>query len=176
VKVQTQPQSAIMSASPMPPTAATPSAPTPAADPHEQWLNRLYESPSIDDRLAAARQIAARNDERGMSDLATFINAAEENGEPSLLALAGQVAEMLSQMQGPEIEGLATELAYSPSVLVAEAAVNAAVKSQPSQNPQKLLPGIVFPPEDQQAIHDFTQQLLTDEIQNSQPTTEGVAQ
>lgn len=168
-KAQAQPKPVAMPDFTAPQQTSIAPVPAPAPDPHEQWLDRLYESPSIADRLAAAQKIAARNDERGMSDLATFISAAEENGDASLLSLAGQVVEILGRMHGPAIEGIATELAYSPSALVAEAAVNAAVNSHPTQAAQQLAPGTVHAPADQQALDGYVQQLLQAELQNIQP-------
>jgi hypothetical protein len=150
---------------PSQPQGPVTSPPPPASDPREQWLDTLYESPSIAERLAAARQIAARNDEQGMSDLATFISAAEENGEASLLALAGQLADILGQMHGPGVEAIATELAYSPSALVAEAAVNAAVKTQPVQAPQHFALGTGQLPADQNALDGYVQKMRQEEMQ-----------
>ena len=169
VKAQAKPKPVTMPHFTAPQQTTTPPVPTPAPDPHEQWLGSLFESPSIADRLAAARQIAARNDERGMSDLAIFISAAEENGDASLLSLAGQVAEILGGMHGPAVEAVATELAYSPRSLVAEAAVNAVVKSQPAQAAQEFTPGAVHAPADQQALDGYVQQLLQAELQNIPP-------
>lgn len=164
-KAQAQPKPVTMPHFTAPQQATT----APPPDPHEQWLDTLYESPSIADRLVAARQIAARNDERGMSDLATFIGAAEENGDASLLSLASQVAEMVGEMHGPAIEGIAIELAYSPSALIAEAAVNAAVKSLPAQAAEEFTPGAEYAPADQQALDRYVQQLLQAELQNIPP-------
>lgn len=144
---------------------SSPRVSTPQFDPNEALLDTLYESPVNADRLAAARQIAARNDERGMSALATFISAAEEHGDPSLVSLAGEVAKILGQMHGPGVEALATELAYAPSSLVAEAAVNAAVRSQTSQAPENVLPGQGVTSTDQQAIDDYVQNLRNEENQ-----------
>jgi hypothetical protein len=165
-KEEARPKAVIMTD--FPSSRQTSSAPvvTPAPNPHEEWLSTLYESPSIAERLAAARQIAARNDEPGMAALATFISAAEENGDPSLLLLAGQVAELLGAMHGLGVEDIATELAYSPSRLVAEAAVDAAVKSQPAQAAQQFTPGAAHAPADQQALDGYVQEILEAELQN----------
>jgi hypothetical protein len=93
----------------------------------EALLDILYEAPSASARLAAAQEIARQGNERAFDGLATFVAAAESTGEESLLSLATQVADVLGQMHGEAIHGIATELAYSPSALVAEAAVNAVV-------------------------------------------------
>ena len=149
-------------------TAPIPVA-APAANPREQWRETLYESPSLAERLAAARQIATRNDEEGMGDLATFISAAEATGDDSLLSLAAQVAEIMGRMHGLGIEAIATELAYAPSALVAEAAVNAAVKSKPEQAPQYFTLGTGYLPTDQAALDGYAQQLLQTETQTLPP-------
>lgn len=132
---------------------------SPATNPPVQWLNTLYESPSATERLEAARQIAARGDETAFRNLATFIVAAEATGESSLLGMAQQVAAILGQMQGDQIQTIATELAYSPSALVAEAAVNAAVAAEAAQVPQGFEAGMAQNPADQNALDDYLQQL-----------------
>jgi hypothetical protein len=144
---------------------SSPLVSAPKPDPHEALLDTLYESPVNADRIEAARQIAARNDERGMSDLATFISAAEEHGDPSLMTLAEEVAEVLGQMHGPEVEALATELAYAPSSLVAEAAVNAAVRSKANQVSENVFPAQGLTPTDQQALDDYVQIIRNEEEQ-----------
>ncbi len=131
----------------------------PTPNPREQWLNTLYESPSVEDSLQAARQLAACGNEAAFLDLATFIVAAETTGEGALLDVAQQVAAILSQMHGEEIQTIATELAYSPSDLVAEAAVNAAVATEPAQAPQWFESGMVQNPADQSALDDYLQKL-----------------
>ena len=139
-------------------TVTTPLLP-PAPDPREQWLATLYDSPSVADRLAAARQLAARNDETGMTDLALFIAAAEATGEETLLPLAEQVAGILGQMRGPGVQALATELAYSASPLVAQAAVDAAVASEPVAAPQQFGVAMLPNPADQQQLEEAIQRL-----------------
>lgn len=139
-------------------TVTTP-PPPPAPDPREQWLATLYDSPSVADRLAAARQLAARNDEAGMTDLGMFIAAAEETGDDTVLTLAEQVASILGQMRGPGVQALATELAYSASPLVAQAAVDAAVASEPAAAPQQFGVAVLPNPADQRQLEEAIQRL-----------------
>jgi hypothetical protein len=138
--------------------------PLPATlDPHEQLLDTLYEAPSIPDRLAAARQIGALNNDTGMTDLAMFIAATEATGDNTLLPLAEQVASILGQMRGPGVQALATELAYSASPLVAEAAVNAAVNSEPEQALQQFGVAMLPNPADQQQLDEAIERLCESE-------------
>jgi hypothetical protein len=141
----------------------------PAPNPREQWLNTLYESPSIADRLQAARQLAACGNEAAFLDLATFIVAAEATGEGALLGVAQQVAAILGQMHGEEIRTIATELAYSPSAIVAEAAVNAAIVAEPAQAPQWFESGMVQNPADQSALDEYLQKLQEYDLNSLQP-------
>ena len=131
----------------------------PAPNPREQWLNTLYGSPAVADRLQAARQLAASGNEAAFLDLAAFIVAAEATSEGALRGVAQQVAAILGQMHGEEIQTIATELAYSPSELVAEAAVNVAVAAEPAQAPQWFESGMVQNPADQSALDDYLQKL-----------------
>lgn len=131
----------------------------PPPDPREQWLKTLYESPAIDERLSAARQIAARGNESAFLDLPTFIAAAEATGDDTLVSVAREVASILAQMHGAEIQTAATELAYSPSTIVAEAAVNAAVAAEPAANRQWFDSGLFQNPAGQDALDAFLQQL-----------------
>ena len=140
-------------------TVTTPPPPPPAPDPREQWLATLYDSPSVADRLAAARQLAARNDEASMTDLAMFIAAAEETGDDTVLPLAEKVASILGQMRGPGVQALATELAYSASPLVARAAVDAAVASEPAAAPQQFGVAVLPNPVEQRQLEEAIQRL-----------------
>ena len=133
--------------------------PPPAQDPREEWLTTLYDSPSIADRLAAARQLAARNDETGMTGLAMFIAAAEATGDVTEQLFAENVASILGQMRGPGVQALATELAYSASPLVAQAAVDAAVASEPAAAPQQFGVAMLPNPVDQRQLEEAVQQL-----------------
>ena len=142
---------------------------SPATNPADQWLTTLYESPSAAERLEAARQIAASGDETAFRNLATFIVAAEATGESSLLGMAQQVAAILGQMHGEQVPTIATELAYSPSALVAEAAVNAAVAAEPVQVPQGFEVGMAQNPADQNALDDYLQQLHQYDSDSLQP-------
>ena len=148
-----------VTAPPSPEPELVVNTPPPVPNPREQWLNTLYESPSVADRLQAARQLAVRGDEAAFLDLASFIVAAEATGEGALIDLAQQVATILGQMHGAEIQTIATELAYSPSKVVAEAAVNAAVAAEPAQVPQWIESGTVQNPADQRALDDYLQKL-----------------
>lgn len=138
--------------------------PPPAPDPREQWLVTLYGAASIADRVAAARQLAARNDETGMTDLALFIAAAEATGDETVLPLAEQVASILGQMRGPGVQALATELAYSASPLVAQAAVDAAVASEPAAAPQQFGVAVLPNPAEQRQLEEAIQRLHELEI------------
>lgn len=160
VREQRIPQTIPAFPPPVPPqeTVTTP-PPAPVLDPRQKWLDALYESPSIADRLAAARQLAARNDEAGMTDLAKFVAAAEATGEETLQPIAQQVASVLGQMRGPGIVALATELAYSASPLVAQAAVDAAVASEPTNAPQQFSATVLPNPPDQRQLEEFIQRL-----------------
>lgn len=143
-----------------PPAQETVTAPPqPAPELREQWLAALYDSPSVADRLVAARQLAARNDETGMTDLAMFIAAAEETGDDTVLPLAENVARILGEMRGPGVQALATELAYSASPLVAQAAVDAAVASEPAAAPQQFGVAALPNPVDQRQLEETIQQL-----------------
>jgi hypothetical protein len=160
VSEQAQPADApVVTAPPTPEPELVVNTTPPVPNPREQWLNTLYESPSVADRLQAARLLAVRGDEEAFLDLASFIVAAEATGEGALLDLAQQVATILGQMYGAEIQTIATELAYSPSELVAEAAVNAAVAAEPAQVPQWFESGTVQNPADQSALDDYLQKL-----------------
>lgn len=147
-------------------TAPTPREPEPLVstmlpppNPREQRLKTRYESPGLAERLSADRHIAARGDELAFFDLAAFIAEAEATGDYTLVEVARQGASILAQMHGPEILTAATELAYSPSALVAEAAVNAAVASEPETNPQWFDSGSFQNPADQDALDAFVQQV-----------------
>jgi hypothetical protein len=63
-------------------------------------------------------------------------------------------------MHGDETQPIATELAYSPSTLVAEAAVNAAVSAKPGPIPQQVDSGSPLKPADQEALDAFVQHLI----------------
>lgn len=147
--------------------AAPPSAPDP--DPREQCLDTLYQSPSVPDRLNAARQLAARGTEESFVDLATFIAAAEAEGDESLLHVAQQVADILGKMHGIEITAIATELAYGPSPLVAEAAVNAAIAAEPVAEPHQL--GAYAQPDshEQRELEEALQRFVNQENSPPQP-------
>jgi hypothetical protein len=153
---------------PEPVVSATP----PVPDPSEQRLKALYESPILAERLNSARHIAARGDESAFLDLAKFIAAAEATGDDTLVEVASQVATILSQMHGTEIQGVATELAYSPSPLVAEAAVNAAVAAEPVASPQWFDSGSMQSPADQDSLDNFVQQLAELARKESPPVPE----
>jgi hypothetical protein len=131
----------------------------PQTDLREQWLKVLRESPALADKLEAARHIAARGNEAAFVDLATFIAAAEATGDDTLVDIARQVAGILAQMRGTEIQAAATEFAYSPSALVAEAAVNAAVAAEPGTTPQWVDSGSFQNPADQKALDALLQEL-----------------
>lgn len=160
--VTKQPQRAFVAVVTAPPShepEPSVSTPPPPPGPREQWLKTLYESPAIDERLSAARHIAASGDEPAFLDLATFIAAAEATGDHTHVDVATQVASILAQMHGVEIQTIATELAYSPSALVAEAAVNAAVAAEPATTPQWFDSGLLPNPADQDALDAYLQQL-----------------
>jgi hypothetical protein len=143
--------------------------PIPVPNPREQWLSTLYESPSVEDRLQAARQLAACGNEAAFVDLTTFIVAAEATGEDALLSMAQQVAAILGQMHGEEIQTIATEFAYSPSGLVAEAAVNSAVAAEPAQSPQRFESGMLQNSPEQSALDDHLQKLQELDLNQLQP-------
>jgi len=131
----------------------------PPPNPREQRLKTRYKSTAFAERLSADRHIAARGDESAFLDLATIIAEAEATGDDTLMEVARQSASILAQMHGAEILTVATELAYSPSALVAEAAVDAAVASEPETNPQLFDSGLFQNPADQDALDAFVQQL-----------------
>lgn len=101
-------------------------------------LDTLYGSLSVSAKLAAARQIAARGDESSFRSIATVLMAAEMTGEATNETLAKELAQILRQMRGPQIQAVATELAYSPSPLLSEAATDAAVASDPAMRREQL--------------------------------------
>ena len=127
-----------------------------AADP---VLDTLYDSSNFAVKLTAARQIAARGDENSFRSIAAVLVASEMTGEPTNEALAKELALVLRQMRGPQIQAVATELAYSPSALLSEAATDAAIASDPAMRREQLAGGTgkeVAPPSDAaaQAILD----------------------
>ena len=83
--------------------------------------------------------------------------------------MAQQVAAILGEMHGEEIQTIATELAYSPSDLMSEAAVNAAVAAEPAQAAQWFESGMVQNPADQSALDDYLQKLQESDLKSLQP-------
>ena len=157
-----------VTAPPVPVVSTTPLSP----DPRGQCLKTLYESPALAERLEVARHIAARGDESAFLDLATFIAAAEASGDNAHMDVARQVAGILAQMHGVEIQSAATELAYSPSALVAEAAVNAAVVTETGSTPQWVDSGSILNSSDQGALDAFLQQLADQDWKEMAPLPE----
>ncbi len=146
--------------------------PSPTTEAREQWLDALYQDPSVSTRLKAARDLAAEGTETAFVDLATFIAAAEEEGGEGLLSLAAQVASVLSQMRGDALSGIATELAYDTSPLVAEAAVDAAVRREIGDEPVELSASALPNPGDQQALDEYAERLHAIETAPYTPTPE----
>lgn len=95
-----------------------------------------------------------------MTDLASFICAAEEQGGSDQLEIAKQVAGLLGQMRGADIGPIATELAYSPSALVAEAAVDVAVGSQQVESIPLVEPGEIGSLGEQDILDASAQSLM----------------
>ena len=114
------------------------SEPAAVTDP---MLDLLYDSPSPSVKLTAARQLAVRNDEASFCSIARVLMAAEMTGEPTNETLAKELAKILGQMRGPQIQAIATELAYSPSPLLSAAATDAAVASDPAMRREELAVG-----------------------------------
>ena len=92
-------------------------------------FDRLLNSSSRTEKLAAAAMVAAFNDEAALEILAQSIAQVEASGENDDLELARQLGEILSGMHGEQLIELAQELAYSSSQTVSEAATNVAVAS-----------------------------------------------
>jgi hypothetical protein len=130
-------------------------------------LQILYESPIESDKLRAAQQIASHGTEEAFLQLAAFVAAAEGTGDDAHLRVAKLVASVLGGMHSDEILDIALELAYSPSPLVAEAAVTASVASNREAIPQWIDPGAVLDPTEIADLEALLQQHLTYDVQGS---------
>jgi hypothetical protein len=105
-----------------------------AADP---MLDTLYDSSNFAVKHTAARQIAARRDGPFRS-IASVLAASEMTGEPLNEAPTKELGKVLRQMLGPQIQAVATDLAYSPCPRLSEAATDAAIASDPSIRREQL--------------------------------------
>jgi len=93
----------------------------------QRAMNRLS-SEDPQEKLAAAAEIAAFNDEEAFESLAECIAREETSGDDDL-DVPRQLGAILTGMRGEQLAGVATKLAYSPSPTVAEAATDVAVTS-----------------------------------------------
>jgi len=91
-------------------------------------MERLFSEDPLD-KVAAAQVVAGFNDEDAFMAVAQCVARTEATGETHDLELATQLGEILSGLEGYHLIGIATELAYSPSHVVAEAATNVAIAS-----------------------------------------------
>ena len=101
------------------------------ATPPDPLFVALFESPYASERVAAAEKLALRQDEASFRAIATMLLAAEFSGDAQNERLAQDLATALRRMHGPQLQAVATEMAYGPSPLLAEVAVDAAVAAEP---------------------------------------------